>query len=379
VLRGIAPLLVLWAHLGGWWLSARSVHSPLEAGWTSYVAAPLHLWQDGGYLGVLLFFLVSGFIITHVSMHETVLEFSVKRVFRLLPLFWITLGLIAALTAICPLLHIPPVLGPEPFGPDYLATASLLNWAWGPPRAALSVGWSIFIEVIFYSVVAACIPLSRERPMAGSWLALGIVFLVYMAVVGSGPTPKFLWAWMYLPYLLIGRAFYLGVARRAAPAQTISFGACCAGAFLLMFTSVAPGRLLGEGTEALISQGAACGIFAALCFANVKRAPRSLSYCADVSYSLYLLHVPVGSFALNILAAKGLPYEMALPVTVAMLLTVAGLSFRHVEQPLQQLARSLIAAVPSGRGLALRRSSYIQGRIAAVRLAIWRLLESTAT
>src|SRR3954471_7664690 len=74
-LRGIATLLVLWAHLSGWWLTEAARSSPLLVYWIDLVCRPLHLHQNGGHLGVLVFFLVSGFIITHVSLRESRAEF----------------------------------------------------------------------------------------------------------------------------------------------------------------------------------------------------------------------------------------------------------------------------------------------------------------
>src|SRR5262245_17886057 len=88
LLRGVAPLLVMWAHLGGWWLSSRSQHSELQEFWVSRITGPFHLWQDGGHLGVLLFFLVSVFIISYVADRESSTEFVIKRLFRVFPAFW---------------------------------------------------------------------------------------------------------------------------------------------------------------------------------------------------------------------------------------------------------------------------------------------------
>ena len=85
LLRGIAALLVMWVHLGLWYPAEHGYTWWAAGVWRDGLVAPLHLYQDGGHLPVLLFFLVSGFIITHVSLKETRLEFVVKRLFRLAP------------------------------------------------------------------------------------------------------------------------------------------------------------------------------------------------------------------------------------------------------------------------------------------------------
>lgn len=66
-LRGIAALLVVWSHLSGFWLLEHGKTSALQDLWYQFVARPFTLYQNGGHLGVVLFFLISGYIITHAS------------------------------------------------------------------------------------------------------------------------------------------------------------------------------------------------------------------------------------------------------------------------------------------------------------------------
>ena len=88
-LRGLAPVLVLWAHLSGFWLYAHGRGWKVETDWFVYVSRPLNLYENGGHLGVVLFFLVSGWIITYTSRRETLRTFGIKRAFRLLPALWL--------------------------------------------------------------------------------------------------------------------------------------------------------------------------------------------------------------------------------------------------------------------------------------------------
>lgn len=63
LLRGFAALLVVWSHLVGWWLNANKLESPYQYYWENTIVKPFHLYQNGGHLGVVLFFLISGYII----------------------------------------------------------------------------------------------------------------------------------------------------------------------------------------------------------------------------------------------------------------------------------------------------------------------------
>lgn len=341
ILRGVAPLLVLWAHLGGWWLHDRQIESPLQEYWTDKIAAPLHLWQNGGYLGVLIFFLISGFIVSHVAQRESRSEFMLKRCARILPLYWGVLALIGLLAPLTVWLELPMVLGPQAEEFDFLATATFASWARGTP-AVFSIGWTLFIELQFYAVLWLLIPLARRNPLAGSWAALALSMAAYMYAFRQPGWIHFLWNWMYLPYLLVGRAFYLHWANLASPAQALVFGSSAFGAFLLMFVGIADGRLLAGGVEALVSQLIAIAAFGALCFSTVRCIP-PLAFCANVSYSLYLLHAPVGSFLLDLLTGRaGWPYELALAVTLACLLGLSWLSYRWLEQPIQRFVRRMV-------------------------------------
>lgn len=352
VLRGIAPLLVLWAHLGGWYLSARDTSSPLQQAWIDKVAAPLHLWQDGGYLGVLIFFLVSGFIISHVSLRENQLEYAIKRAFRVLPMFWLGIALIALLAIVTSRLGLPMVLGPQDGSLDYIGTATFINWLNTKP-VVLSIGWTLFIEILFYIVILVLMPISRGNPLVGSYLALSIALVVYMYAMREPSLQALLWVWMYLPFLLIGRAFYLAWAKLATQAQAFFYGAICFGLFILMFSSTAVGLILSPGVEALASHCIAIGLFGALCFVRVPNIP-PLRFCADVSYSLYILHAPLGSFLLDYLRRiPGMTYELALPIVVAALLALSWISFRVFEQPTQWVGRSIIKALRLGRAPAV--------------------------
>ena len=91
LLRGPAALCVVWAHYAG--LSEHILGDSwcLLAWVRRYIDKPL-LTHDFGFLGVAIFFLISGFIITHVAQSEKRFEFLVKRILRIYPAFWFSLN-----------------------------------------------------------------------------------------------------------------------------------------------------------------------------------------------------------------------------------------------------------------------------------------------
>ena len=139
MLRGVAILLVLCAHEVVW-----HVH----AGWISPVAKAL---QTGGWTGVDLFFVLSGFLIGGLLFKEIrrdgtldVRRFLVRRAFKIWPVYFIFLGFVAVKSV----RHSPTVwAGLRPLMPNlvhlqnYFGVERLLPW---------SHTWSLAVEEHFY-------------------------------------------------------------------------------------------------------------------------------------------------------------------------------------------------------------------------------------
>lgn len=84
VLRGLAVLLVLGRH-------GREMPADLPAGVRDFFS----LWLQMGWVGVDLFFVLSGFLVSGLLMREhasygriNALRFVVRRGFKIYPLFW---------------------------------------------------------------------------------------------------------------------------------------------------------------------------------------------------------------------------------------------------------------------------------------------------
>lgn len=131
--RGISILLVLAAHL-----------LPLGP-------KPWHLNVGAGLLGMVFFFTLSGFLVTHFLLHnDRVGTFLIRRFFRILPLAWLYMGLVF-------LLH--PVA-------HEAMTAHFLFYANYPPKPLIPVTdhlWSLCVEMHFYLGIALLVALLKRR------------------------------------------------------------------------------------------------------------------------------------------------------------------------------------------------------------------------
>src|SRR5262249_44746682 len=128
-LRAVAVLLVLWAHV-----------APDLPGYPAALAAARAL-IDPGSLGVDLFFVLSGFLITRILLAErasghAVGWFLLRRALRILPAYWLLLGLMWCLRP-----------GPEmPWCALYLANFWFIaHDVWSP----LKHTWSLSVEEHF--------------------------------------------------------------------------------------------------------------------------------------------------------------------------------------------------------------------------------------
>ena len=86
-LRALAVLLVLWTH------TPLTLQHPELAAWSAFV--------QPGYLGVDVFFVLSGFLITRILLSEKaravpLWKFMLRRAVRIFPAYYLLVGLVAA-------------------------------------------------------------------------------------------------------------------------------------------------------------------------------------------------------------------------------------------------------------------------------------------
>jgi peptidoglycan/LPS O-acetylase OafA/YrhL len=140
-------------------------------------------WFDPGRYGVLVFFLVSGYIVpASLERHGLVRNFWISRVFRIYPLL-----LLACTVYVLPFLFGVRGLraGLEEYDPvtAVLAHLTMLQDVLGVPNA-INVLWTLSYEMIFYLLVAALFATGTHRRSAP--IAVG---LALAAVPAGGLLP----------------------------------------------------------------------------------------------------------------------------------------------------------------------------------------------
>ena len=208
--------------------------------------------SDLGWMGVDLFFVLSGYLIAHpllagmVAGRELHLgRFYGRRALRTLPVFWFVL-------ALCFLL--PTYVGGKPPPPLWRFLTFTQNWKL-PPGTAFSHAWSLCIEEQFYLVLPLLLLLGRSygRRKREAWLLLG--GLITIGIV----TRMMLW-------LNYGR---LGMGFLADYYPNVYYGTACRadeflpGVALAMLRNLHPAlwqRLITHGQRNLLLGVAAVGL-----------------------------------------------------------------------------------------------------------------------
>jgi peptidoglycan/LPS O-acetylase OafA/YrhL len=366
LLRAIASLLVVWCHLvSGWTIHHQVTFGPLLLS-RSWLTLPLAVMEDFGFLGVAIFFYVSGFIITHVAQRESQFAFFVKRVFRIYPPLIVSTIVVAALVKWCPN---PLDQSGELTGrtiSDFLRGMTLMNYFSLQDRYINGVAWTLIIEVIFYALCMLVLPVMRWSAWAATLLLTGFSWVVLFRCHDFGDRfANFSVSMGLIPLLLIGQSTYwLWIGR----IKSWQFGLLLAANWFVFANAI--GTIYIQRLSPSDSYGVSA-LYAYLLFIvtllanNRLRLPRVIVFYSTISYSLYLLHIPIGEALLTFLAPR-IGYAWAIVPVFGAVTLASYLSWRLVEQPTQTAARRLLGFCKTSWSVAAVHRGYAMAVVAVM-------------
>ncbi len=310
-------------------INALRAFAALAVAWGHFVAGQgKYLGRSGkyGYLGVEIFFVISGFVIPW-SLHRShyvlrdYARFLLKRNVRLYPpyLASIAVTILATNFVLVPLFHIPRM---TVTGRDLLLHFAYLNDL-AHVRWINVAYWTLAIEFQWYLLIGLALPLMVSRRKLLRFTALSVMMLSYFAFHNDRLV------FHYLPIFLVGVFVFQ---YRAGLMEFREMLGMIAVMVLAMW------RPLGW---LIVAVSVPTGLMIALS----RFHHRAMDRVGDVSYSLYLLHLPIGVSVIGLLS-YWLPYSSRYigvldAVGVAASLWAAWIMYQIIEKPSQEWSSAI--------------------------------------
>jgi hypothetical protein len=313
-------------------------------------------WLDGGYIGVDIFYVISGFLITGILVREldtkntiSLLAFYARRTKRLLPSSF----LVIFATGIAGFFFLPASMR-ESFGRDLIAASTYISnflfALWENDYQNLDSTpspfihfWSLAVEEQFYLFwpffILALFRLGKRRAVFyGIVATLVSSFIFSLYLTERAP----IWAFYILPTraweLAAGALLvFLPELKKARPLI----------AFFAFATLVIAAMIFNEATPFPGTAALAPVIATVLLLASRRKWPPFIDFVARsrftqwlgaISYPLYLWHWPV-----LVIPAIYRGEELTTPLTILLLaitVVLAGLTHKFVEEPMREMKLS---------------------------------------
>jgi exopolysaccharide production protein ExoZ len=299
-------------------------------------------WSGLGSRGVDIFFVISGFIMAHSTRgyradgdrSAQAYEFLLKRVIRVVPLYWLALLWTGKSTLVSGAQPPLDVLRDFLFVPHFhrVYTDAIFPY--------LVPGWTINYEMFFYAIFALSLLLGARR--------FGFVTIVLLALVGLGfldwtSAPAIFYTSSVLLEFLLGVfVYFLTRSSRRVLSRPLLGAIAAAAAVLLSLDNPDPVRGFADGPFAAVI------VWVAVQW-PWKASIDWLRSLGDASYSIYLFHLASFWVAGSLLHRAGLETPTPLGIVAAFAVhlataTAAGLLIhRVVERPLLRFLRRQVS------------------------------------
>lgn len=326
-LRGIASLAVVLFHI----THTKNFLNP--------EGLVYNLFKDGGEFGVIVFFVISGFIIPY-SMNRSGYRvsdfkpFLFKRIIRIEPVYILSILFMASLMVL--LSKMPEIYwGWSAYKLDFTNFLMHLGYLINilpDERWINPVYWTLGIEFQYYLLIGLIFPLFiRKNKLVNVFLlflitaACWFIFLYFMkdTYLRYGSL-----IFRYFPVFLVGISLFQLKTERINLFAFIIFNLCI---LVLIGTEFQPRAIIAI-------------IFALFVLFAMKRSPKVFLFLGKISFSMYLIHIPVETFFTKLIIPhfqSDVSRTILIFLTIIPIIGVSWLFYEFVEEPCLRLSKRI--------------------------------------
>lgn len=324
VLRFAAAMFVLLYHF-----TAAGPYAPYSLVGPGDLYPHLEPITRYGFLGVEMFFLISGFVILASALGRNAGEFAISRFSRIYPTFWA--GLVISIISLAIFL-----------GPRFdlslrqiLSNVGLLQVVMREPHVD-PVYWTLWVELQFYGWVFLMILfgfVQRVRIWLSVWLAITVIY----AITGQPAKMALLIHPEYSSLFIAGAVFYLASREGYKPFHVIMLLVSWAVSVRFAFPHTGVYVRGMTLTDQLVSAGVVTAFYGIFLLVSLHklRIPGSklVMILGGLTFPLYVVHHDFGRHAINYLHPILPPY-LIFPVVTAFSLGMAYVVYIVVDRRL---------------------------------------------
>ncbi|MFI5492436.1 acyltransferase family protein [Actinoplanes sp. NPDC051859] len=305
-----------------------------------------------GYLGVDLFFMISGFVICMSGWGRSLGEFFASRVARLYPAYWACVVLSAIVIVLFPVSGIVPGNTSVSLG-DVAINLTMLQEPLRAPSVD-AVYWTLWTELRFYLLFAVFVVIPgttyrRTVLFCAGWMTASVLTPAVHHPVFTMVTLGY-----FGPFFVAGITMYL--MHRYGPTPLL--WAIVALSWVVNLYNLGPRGTVQPGWEValwpaalIVTLSYAALLVIALGYTD-RLNWRWLTVAGALTFPFYLLHRRIGFVLIQYgFDATGLPAGVLVAGAIVVLLAVSWLVYRLVERPLSPRLRAAVQ-----RGIAAARA-----------------------
>lgn len=295
-----------------------------------------------GYLGVDLFFIISGFVILMSAKNSNIVDFCISRFTRLYPAFWFCVILSAIVIAL---------YGGIIFNitwSQFLVNLTMLNEFVGIEHID-GVYWSLVIELKFYMLIAILLYFKKINYIKILGISL-LIIAVMQIIIPISEAPKFLKIIYYItfarwsPYFVAGMFFFLMKSEKNILKNSVPVIAAYVIAMINAIVNVQyRNDLYNFGFSKIVVGCLVTSFFVSVFLISIGKLQifnkKSFLYLGVLTYPLYLIHQNIGYIIFNNLGESINKWVLLIIVIVLMLITSYLIS-RYIEKPLGTYMRN---------------------------------------